>query len=104
MMEIRPLTRGEIKKLRAAGLYVTQLSGEDDRDRAEESIDAVLEMVIGPEAAAALPNPEANRIYLAVLAATYGSTDAEKNSSRSGTGTATRSEPDTAASAGATSG
>jgi hypothetical protein len=93
---VRPLTRGEIKRLRQSGLYITQINGTDNQDMAEAAIDAVLDMVVGEKAVENLPNPDANRLYIAIIEATYGSVAAEKNSLRSGTGTATRSAENTA--------
>jgi hypothetical protein len=95
--KVRPLTRGEIKQLRADGLYVTQIAGSDDADRAEDAIDATLALVFGAAAVETMPNPVANKLYLDIITETSGRPDDEKNSSGSGSGTATRSESNIAA-------
>jgi len=96
----RALTRGELRELRRDGLAISQVAAAGDEAVADEAVDRTLAMVYGAAAVDAMPNPLARKLYLAVIEATYGSADDEKNSLRSGNGPATRSEATTAAPAG----
>lgn len=85
---VRGLTRGEVKRLRAANINLMNLTADD----AEEALDLVLEMVLSEHEVHELDgmvNRTAMDIWSAALAETYGSRDEEKNSSRSGAGTQT---------------
>lgn len=88
---VRGLTRGEVKRLRAEEeIDLLRITGEN----AEQALDRVLEMVLSEHELHeldALPNRVAMDIWTAVLAETYGSRDEEKNSSRSGSGSQTGS-------------
>jgi hypothetical protein len=96
---VRALTRGELRQLRKAGLAISQVAAAGDDLLADEAVDATLGFLFG-EAVDAMPNPLARRLYLAVIGATYGTADDEKNSLSSGNGPPTRSVPRTAAPAG----
>jgi len=83
--EIRPLTRGEVKALRKAGLPLDRLTLEN----AEDAFDEVLRLVFGDSGIAEvdnLPNDKALELFRAIVDLTYGR-DAEKNSPTSGDGT-----------------
>jgi len=89
---VRGLTRGEVKRLRADdGISLTNITAEN----AEAALDKVLELVLSEHEVHELddlPNRVAMDVWLAVLAETYGSRDEEKNLSRSGNGSRTESE------------
>jgi hypothetical protein len=63
-----------------------------DQARAEEGMDKVLEIVLGPETVATIDEADGqrglDRAWLEIVKETYGARDEEKNSSRSGSGTA----------------
>ena len=85
---IRPLTRGEVKAQKKAGLSIGSLTAEN----ADDYMDAVLNAVLGEELVDKLPNPEAVQLYKAIVTATYGRGDDEKNSLSSGDGTADQTD------------
>ena len=76
---IRGLTRGEVKRLRAEyNIELTRITA----DNAEDALDRVLEMVLSEHELHeldGLPNRVAMNIWTAALAETYGSRDEEKN-------------------------
>lgn len=96
---VRPLTRGEVKSLRKEhGCNLMALAP----DKAEEAMDRVFEMEFNEEEIAFIDkkeNPEALKLWKAVLAETYGSQGEEKNSSASGDGSQTEPGRDTAGNA-----
>lgn len=81
---IRPLTRGEVKAHKKAGLSIGSLTAEN----ADDYMDTVLNTVFGEELVNNLPNPDAMKLYKAIITATYGGGEDEKNSLSSGDGTA----------------
>ncbi len=76
--DVRPLKRGEVKQLRKAGFNLVAL----DPPTAEDAMDAVFELIFTPDqisAIDALDNPDALKVWSAVLVETYGSRGEEKN-------------------------
>lgn len=75
---IRPLTRGEIKKLRSEGFDVFSFDGEQSL----RNMDPVLDLVFPPPSAKidALPFPKAADVYRAIIGATLGTEEEVKNS------------------------
>jgi hypothetical protein len=76
--DIRPLKRGEVKKLRKDGLNLAALPV----DRADEAMDLVFEIVFDDADLAAideLDNPHAMELWYAVIEETYGSKAEEGN-------------------------
>lgn len=79
LFEIRPLKRKEVKQLRRDGFNLANL----DPESGEEAMDRVFDMVFTPDQLALiddLDNPDALKLWGAVLAETYGSPAEEKNS------------------------
>jgi hypothetical protein len=66
--------------------------GQIDQHRAEQGMDLVLLVVLGEETVAAIDQAGGQRgldaAWLEIIKETYGARDEEKNSSRSGSGTA----------------
>lgn len=85
---IRSLTRGEVKAQKKAGLSIGSLTPEN----ADEYMDTVLNTVLGEDAVDNLPNPDAMKLYKAIITATYGGGEDEKNSLSSGDGTADQTD------------
>lgn len=96
--EVRGLTRGEVRDLRAAGLNLMTMTP----DTVDDVMDAVFGLVFSEEdnrRVDALPNRDVGRLLGAVIAETYGSRDEEKNLSPSGGGPQTPTGGNTAGSA-----
>lgn len=75
--EIRPLTRKEIKALREQGVDIFNFEG----DRAIYNVDPVLDTVFpGNKKAEELAFPDAAKVYQAIIGATLGVEEEEKNS------------------------
>lgn len=90
-----PLTRGQVKALRAAGTNLSRLDRYES-EQVDDAIDAVLDMAFGAGACDHLPNAEALELFRAVIEMTFGVPDTDrKNSRASGTGT-DRTGPDDA--------
>ncbi len=87
--KVRGLKRKEVKQLRRDGFNLLDLN----LAQADDVLDRVFEMVF-PEAEFARIDELLNRdclgLWNAILIETYGSPEEEKNSSRSGNGTPTR--------------
>ena len=76
-LEIRALTRKEIRKLRESGVDIFNFEG----DKAIYNVDPILEVVYpGNETAENLAFPDAAQVYQAILGATLGVEDEVKNS------------------------
>jgi len=96
--KVNGLSRRALRDLRRKGFNLFGLKVEQvDAAMDEVFLHCLSEKEL--EAADVLTHAEALPLWNAVLAETYGSREEEKNSSRSGPGTPTRSGPDTAASA-----
>ncbi|BBO92051.1 hypothetical protein [Desulfosarcina ovata] len=77
--DVRPLKRKEVKQLRKDGITLVNL----DPAKGEEAMDRVFDMVFTPDQIAVideLDNPDALKLWSAVLKETYGAQDEEKNS------------------------
>lgn len=75
-LEIRALTRKELKKLRAEGVDIFNFDGE----RAVYNVDPVLDIVYpNNEKAEGLEFPDAAKVFQAILGATLGVEEEEKN-------------------------
>lgn len=75
---VRPLTRGEIKSLRAAGFNLNNLTIE----QANDAVDAVIDMVYSDmiDAIDQLPMPDVLSLFRATLEESYGRGESAKNS------------------------
>lgn len=74
---IRPLKRGEIKKLRAEGLDIFSSDGE----QALRNVDPVLDLVFpGDPKVDDLDYPDAAKLFWAIIGATLGAEPEVKNS------------------------
>ena len=76
--QVRGLLRREVRKLKEKGLSISGM----DMEKAEETMDAVLQMVLSPEQADRLedlPYAESVRVWNEVVKLTYGSPGEEKN-------------------------
>lgn len=94
LMEIRPLTRKEIKAGKDVGLKYVGVQITPD------NFDEVLDYCLGCQFADyvldGMANPDQHSLFRAVIAETWGSPGEEKNSPTSGTGSQTDSESSTA--------
>lgn len=73
---LRPLTRLELKGLKAKGLSIAGINAENQDD----VMDNVLELVFGdPAIFDNEPNPAVTAIFQAIIKLTYGSEQEEKN-------------------------
>jgi len=89
--DVRPLKRGEVKKLKADGLDINNLTPEN----ADDCLDRVFDMIFDDrdiERIDELPNPDALTIWRAILKESFGSKEEEKNLKRSGVGEQTKSD------------
>lgn len=76
--ECRALTRGEVKKLRAAGHEIFDFDGQN---AVRGTMDAVLDVVFPDNAALDdLPFPRALKVYRGIMEATMGAEEEVKNS------------------------
>jgi hypothetical protein len=79
----------------------TTADGKIDRQKAEEGMDRLLAVILTPEELAAIDQAGGQRgldeVWLEIVKETYGARDEEKNSSRSGSGTAPPSAAPTTA-------
>lgn len=85
---VRGLTRGEVKALRADGVDLLDIT----RTNSEEALDRVLKLVLSDHEYDALDGMlyrVSMDVFEAVLKETFGSRDEEKNLSWSGPGTQT---------------
>lgn len=75
--KVRPLTRGEIRKLREQGVDIFNF----DSEAALRNIDPILDMVFpGNLNLDNLPFQEATLVYRAIMEETFGTEDEVKNS------------------------
>lgn len=82
---LRPLTRGEFKKLRKEGLSLAKMD-KLDPDVAEDLIDRVIDMVMRERAAEldGEANTTTHQVFQRIVELTYGNEASEKNSSTPG--------------------
>jgi len=76
---IRPLKRHEVKALKKNGFTLGAING----DQVDNAMDAVFDLVLTPEQINAIDqfdNPDALRIWNAILRATWGNDAETKNS------------------------
>ena len=85
---VRSLTRGELKELRAAGFNLAALEVAN----ADEAVDLAFELMFSDEQISnidALDYQDSLKIWNSILSETYGDQGEEKNLSESGPGTQT---------------
>ena len=96
-INIRPLTRSEIKQLKECGYTCFGINVE--RETLDKTMESSVETVLSPEDLAFLddcPVIEYRRCWIAINKETYGDKDEEKNSSSTSGGIGTGSESSTA--------
>jgi hypothetical protein len=82
---LRPLTRREFKGLRKDGISLAKMD-KMDPDEVDDLIDRVIEMVMGDQISKLDNEPysTSHDVFQRIVGLTYGSKEAEKNSSRPG--------------------
>jgi len=93
LIEIRALTRGEIKTLKDVGY--SYFGCIPSMDHANDSQDQCLEKVLSPDDLVFLDtcsNQDATHVWTEILKETYGAPDEEKNLQSTSDGTQTKTE------------
>ncbi len=91
-IEVRPLTRGEIKKLKPLGYSC--LACHPNFDDPDAVVEEALKAMLDQETIEYLddfPAADTRKVWKELLAETYGNKEEEKNSSSTGGGTTTAS-------------
>ncbi|MDA8139028.1 MAG: hypothetical protein M0036_10280 [Desulfobacteraceae bacterium] len=83
-IEIRPITRGQIRKLADQGVTAAGIVSEITPENYDSVLDAVLSTQVAIERVEELPLPDCRELFNAIVAETWGSKEEEKNSSTPG--------------------